>query len=155
VYLAHRMLLPMGEARRAIRGIEAPKVRLVDTLRHMRGLLKSGTHANELALALGIGVFIGATPLWGLHAPLALYVAVRWRLNLVAMFLATNVSFPLFAPVLMFVEVQFGHLLRHQELLDLRREEVTLKSAWSPLADYLVGGFTFAALLGIAVGLAA
>src|SRR6185369_12708148 len=109
----------------AIHGVEAPKVRVRDTLRHMRTLMKSGTHANELALAIGVGVFIGVTPMWGVHAPLMLYIATRWRLNLVASFLATNVSFPLFAPFLVFVELELGHLLRSGAWLDLRGEELS------------------------------
>jgi glycosyltransferase involved in cell wall biosynthesis len=147
-------LLPRGGHGRAIDGIRPPTVRIRDTLRHMRELTKSGTRNNELALALGIGVFLGATPLWGLHSAMTLYVATRWRLNLVAAFLASNVSFPLFAPVLVFAEVKFGHLLRTGAWLDLQREEITIAGVWSHAADYLVGGFAFAALLGIAVGLA-
>jgi uncharacterized protein (DUF2062 family) len=93
-------------------------------------------------------------PLWGLHAVLALYIALRWRLNLVVAVLATNVSFPAFAPALVFSELQFGHLLRRGEWLDLTRDGLTLAVVQSHLADYLVGGFAAAALLGIAAGLA-
>jgi glycosyltransferase involved in cell wall biosynthesis len=154
VHLALRRLLPMGGAGRAVRGVRPPRTRLRDTLRQWRALAASGTQVNELALAIGVGVFLGATPLWGLHAPLTLYIAVRWRLNLVAAFLATNISFPLVAPALVFAEIQFGHLLRRGEWLDLRQEEFTVASAWSHATDYLVGGFSLAALLGIAAGLA-
>lgn len=154
VRLGLRSLLPLGAARRAVRGVAAPKVRLRDTLRHLRGLTASGTRPNELALAIGIGVFLGATPLWGLHAVLTLYVAARWRLNLVAAFLATNVSFPLFAPALVFAETQFGHRLRFGGWLDVRRDEFDVRTVSSHAADYVVGGFALAALLGIAVGLA-
>jgi glycosyltransferase involved in cell wall biosynthesis len=154
VRLALRRLLPMGRTGRAIHGVVPPRVRLADKLRRTRELITSGTRSNELALAIGIGAFVGATPLWGLHAPLTLYIAARWRLNLVASFLATNVSFPAFAPALVFAEIQFGHLLRAHEWLGLRRDEFTMSSAWSHLADYLVGGFALAALLGVAAGLA-
>ena len=154
VRLALRRLLPMGSTGRAIRGVAPPKLRLRDTLRNLRTLTASGTRTNELALALGVGVFVGATPLWGLHAPLMLYIAARWRLNLVASFLATNVSFPAFAPFLVFAQVQFGHLLRRGEWLDLRQDELTFGAVGAHVADYLLGGFTLAALLGIATGLA-
>jgi glycosyltransferase involved in cell wall biosynthesis len=153
VRLALRRLLPTGAAGRPAPGVARPKVRIRDTLRHLRSLSASGTHANEMALAIGIGVFLGATPLWGLHAPLALYIATRWRLNLVATFVATNVSFPLIAPFLVFAQVQFGHLLRRHEWLDLRQEEFSVGTAWDHAADYVVGGFTLAAVLGIAAGL--
>jgi len=135
-------------------GGRAPKIPLLDTLRRLRGLAASGLRTNELALAIGVGVFLGATPLWGLHAALTLYVAARWRLNLPAAFLATNVSFPLFAPALVFAEIQFGHLLRAHEWLDLRRDGFTTSSAWSHAGDYVVGGFALAAALGVAAGLA-
>jgi uncharacterized protein (DUF2062 family) len=154
VRLGLRRLLPAGGTGRAIRGVRAPKLRVRDTLRHIRGLTTSGVRANELALAIGVGAFVGATPLWGLHAPLTLYVATRWRLNLVAAFLATNVSFPPFAPALVFAEIQVGHLLRAHEWLDLRRDGFATSSAWSHVGDYVVGGFALAAALGIAAGLA-
>jgi uncharacterized protein (DUF2062 family) len=153
VRLALRRLLPMGRTGRTIHGVEPPRVRLADKLSRLRELIASGTRSNELALAIGIGAFVGATPLWGLHAPLTLYIAARWRLNLVASFLATNVSFPAFAPVLVFAQIQLGHLLRAHEWLDLGRDEFTTSSVWSHLADYLVGAFSLAALLGVAAGL--
>lgn len=157
VRLALRRLLPMGAAGRPAAGVERPRIRVRDTLRHLRSLTASGTRANELALAIGIGVFLGATPLWGLHAPLALYVATRWRLNLVATFLATNVSFPVFAPFLVFAEVQLGHWMRHGTWADFRMAEFSMESVWRKgaghAADYVVGGFTLAAALGIVAGL--
>lgn len=154
VRLAFRRLLPMGRTRRAIRGITPPALQFPEALRRLRELSVSATEANSLALMIGVGVFLGATPLWGLHAVLALYIALRWRLNLVVALLATNVSFPTFAPTLVFAELQFGHLLRCGDWLNLTRDGLNLAVVQSHLADYLVGGFALAALLGIATGLA-
>src|SRR6185295_10155765 len=131
-------LLPGTGARRAgaadAPGVaKPPRHRLRDALRVVRELSATGTRAGELALAVGIGVFFGATPLWGLHAVLASWVAVRWRLNPAATFLATNVSFPPFAPVLAFAGVQAGHLLLHGAWLDLGRSDFTLAAIPSHL----------------------
>ncbi len=154
VRLALTRLLPAGGRARTNGAAAPPRTRVRDTLRRLRELTASGTRTSELALAIGIGVFLGATPLWGLHATLAVWVAARWRLNPAAALLATNVSFPAIAPVLVYAEVQFGHLLRSHEWLDVRREEFTIASAWSHAADYLVGGFALAAILGVTAGLA-
>ena len=152
--LALRRLLPLGGTGPAPRSVAPPTVRLRDAAGRVRELLASGRRANELALAIGVGVFVGATPLWGLHTALTLYIATRWRLNLVAAFLATNVSCPLLAPFLVLAEVQFGSLLRMNGWLELSRDEFTTASAWSHAADYLVGGFALAVLLGVAAGFA-
>lgn len=154
VRLALRRLLPFGGTGRVVPGAAPPRPRLRDALRHARELTTSGVRTNEVALAVGIGVFIGATPLWGLHLPLTLYVAARWRLNLVVSVLATNVSFPAIAPFLVFAEIQLGHLIRTGELLALGRDSVSVATVTSNLADYVVGGFVLAAVLGIASGLA-
>jgi uncharacterized protein (DUF2062 family) len=153
VRLALRRLVPFGRTGGAVAGAPARPGR-PGRLRRAWQLVASGRRTNELALAIGIGVFIGATPLWGLHAPLMLYIATRWRLNLVVSFLATNVSFPAIAAPLVFAQIQFGHLLRSHEWLDLRHSELTLSAAASHAADYVVGAFALAPLLGIAAGLA-
>ena len=160
VRLAMRRLLPMAGTAppgppRLRRVTAAPAVPVRQTLSRLRAIAASGTHANEIALAIGVGVFLGATPLWGLHTIVSLYVAARWRLNLVATLLATNVSFPFFTPFLVFGSVQTGHMLRHGEWLDLARDEVTLAGVGSHAADYVLGGFALAAALGIVAGVGA
>ncbi len=74
----------------------------------LRGGLISRRRA---ALSVAVGLFIGSLPLYGLHLPLVLLVCIPARLDVVTAYLAANVSNPLFAPFLVFAEVQVGALM--------------------------------------------
>ena len=64
----------------------------------MRYLVREKSSPGELGMAVGIGAFIGCTPLIGVQWLLALYAGTRMHLNRVATVAATNVSFgPLMA----------------------------------------------------------
>ncbi len=73
--------------------------------RQLRGGLISRRRA---AASVAVGLFVGALPLYGLHLPLVLLVCIPARLDVVTAYLAANVSNPLFAPFLVFAEVQLG-----------------------------------------------
>lgn len=53
---------------------------------------------GELAAAVAVGLFVGTLPLYGLHLALCALVARVLRLNVVVVYLAANVSNPVFAP---------------------------------------------------------
>jgi len=81
----------------------------LDTSRALlRRLAREHATPAQLAVATGVGVFIGSSPLFGLHALLGLALAVRLRLNKLAVFLGTNVSNPLSGPLVIFVNIQVG-----------------------------------------------
>jgi uncharacterized protein (DUF2062 family) len=75
--------------------------------RQLRGGLISRRRA---AASVAVGLFVGALPVYGLHLPLVLLICVPARLDVVTAYLAANVSNPLFAPFLVFAEVQVGAL---------------------------------------------
>lgn len=107
-------------------------------------LVKSHTSPARLALATGLGVFIGCTPFFGLHAFIALGASALLRLNLVAMVVGTNISIPPLVPFLLIGSVYVG-------------------SQWLgvPLGDgilphfyqWLAGSFVLGAGLGTWIGL--
>ncbi|MCO4772498.1 MAG: DUF2062 domain-containing protein [Deltaproteobacteria bacterium] len=74
-------------------------------------LLREHTAPRELALAVLVGVMIGATPFYLFHTALVLLLAFAFRLNKLAVWIASNVSFPVVAPFLTFASVQVGHLI--------------------------------------------
>ena len=103
-------------------------------------------------LAVGIGVFIGCTPLYGLHLILSILVADLLRLNRLKVYLAANISNPLFLPFLIFAEVQTGAMLRRGHFHALTREAITAVSPWSFGLDLIVGSLALGVVLGIAMG---
>ncbi len=82
---------------------------------------------SRAALSVGVGVFIGCLPLYGLHFPLCALVCLPLRLDLVTCYLAANISNPFFAPFLLVAEVEVGSRLLHGSPVEIDRS--------LPLAD--------------------
>lgn len=86
-------------------------------------LLREHIEPRELAWAVFIGLFIGLSPFYGTHVIAALACAAAFRLNKLAIWLATNVSFPVISPFFAFISCQLGHLALHGEPLLLGFDE--------------------------------
>lgn len=71
-------------------------------------LLKSNATPREIALGLAIGVFVGLSPLVGLHAVLGVAFAFIFRANKLAALVGTQVSTPWALPFLIFLNLQIG-----------------------------------------------
>lgn len=63
---------------------------------------------KRAAASVALGLFVGCIPVFGLHLPLCLALAVPLRLDAPVAYLAANVSNPLVAPWLVLAEVQTG-----------------------------------------------
>ena len=71
--------------------------------------LRGGELSPErLALSLWVGTFIGCQPIYGLHLVLCALVCLPLRLDVVLAYLAANISNPLLAPFLLFLEFEVG-----------------------------------------------
>jgi uncharacterized protein (DUF2062 family)/2-polyprenyl-3-methyl-5-hydroxy-6-metoxy-1,4-benzoquinol methylase len=79
---------------------------------------------------VALGIFIGCTPLYGLHLTLCVLCA-RWLgLNRVKTYLAAHISTPVLMPFLLFFEVQTGRLVRRQPLLSIHLSQVPALWRW-------------------------
>lgn len=65
----------------------------------------------ELGAGVALGTLVGMTPFYGLHLCLAVALAALLRVNMAGAALATQISNPLFAPVLVLASVRVGTLL--------------------------------------------
>ena len=68
------------------------------------------------AAALGVGILIGCSPFYGFHLLLVWFIGWLMRLNRLKMYLAANISNPLFSPVLVLSELQVGAWVRRHGL---------------------------------------
>jgi uncharacterized protein (DUF2062 family) len=99
------------------------------------------------ALAIGVGLFIGATPFIGFHLVLALLFGWLFGLNRFKVYLAANISNPIVAPVLFALEIQIGSWLRSGTFLSAARlEEVRLQGL---AVDILLGSVVVGSILAI------
>ena len=117
--------------------------------RFFREMRTEGEGAAREAAALGLGVFIGCTPLYGLHLVLVLAAGSVLRLNRLKMYIAANISNPLLAPLLVLTEVQAGAWLRRRQFHELSLEAVRTTDPWTFGSDLLLGSLA----VGVAGGL--
>src|SRR4029079_10199952 len=113
-----------------------------------------GEGPGREAAALGLGVFIGCTPFYGFHLILCWIAGWALRLNRLKLYLAANISNPLFAPFLVFVELQTGACMRRSELHDLTIASLRTTDPWTFGGDLMVGSVLVGCLLGVAIAAA-
>ena len=122
--------------------------RLVRTLYRLR--TEAGSPARQ-ACSIALGLFIGATPLFGLHLAMAIGLGWLLRLNRLKVYLAANISNPFVAPFLVTAELQVGSWLRRGRfytpsgLADVRLLGVT--------SDLAIGSVVVGCVLALAGGL--
>src|SRR5471032_1046202 len=93
------------------------------------GLRTEGAGVLRETAAVGLGVFIGCLPLYGLHLLICWAAGSVLRLNRLKVYLAANISNPLVAPWLIFSEVQAGAWLRRGSFHALTPQEVRSSGA--------------------------
>jgi len=89
--------------------------------------------------AVGLGVFIGCLPVYGLHLLICWMAGSMLRLNRLKMYVAANISNPLVAPWLIFAEVQAGAHLRRGSFHALTPETFRTTDAAVFGIDFVVG----------------
>jgi len=122
--------------------------------RVFHGLRTEGAGTGREAAAIGLGIFIGCLPLYGFHLMLCWGVGWLLKLNRLKLYLAAQLSNPLFAPTLVFVEIQIGAWLRRGSVheLSLNTARTTNLSVFG--VDALVGSLLVGGALGIAMAAA-
>jgi SAM-dependent methyltransferase len=106
------------------------------------------------ACAIGVGLFIGCLPFYGFHLLLCWLVGPLLRLNRLKVYLAANVSNPIVAPLLVFVELQTGAWLRTGSFLALTLETARTITPWQFGAHLMVGSVAVGGLLAAIGGVA-
>ena len=76
--------------------------------RLLRMALEESSSPRELALSVGLGALVGSSPLLGLHSFVALGAASALRLNRLAAFVGSNVSFGPLIALLAWAELTIG-----------------------------------------------
>jgi uncharacterized protein (DUF2062 family) len=130
--------------RRSLRRLHAATLRLWERAKN-----EHSTPA-ELALSVGVGVFAGCTPFYGLHMWAALGLATLFRLNRLWAFVGSRISFtPIFAWIT-FCEIEVAHRLRTGAWAPLAPRHV-LDHARELLTDWMMGTLPVGLALGAVV----
>jgi uncharacterized protein (DUF2062 family)/SAM-dependent methyltransferase len=107
----------------------------------------SGSRARE-AWTIGLGLFIGCSPLIGFHLGIALLVGWLFGLNRVKLYLAANLMNPVILPGIFFAEVQAGALLRQGHFYPITLDTFYTLEFWHFGLDLLIGSL----IVGTAIG---
>jgi len=111
-------------------------------------LRTEGAGQGREAAAIGLGVFIGCSPMYGFH--LLLCWAAGWclGLNRLKMYLAANISNPIMAPLLILTELEAGAWFRRGQFHALTLDAVRGIDPWSFGADIVIGSLIVGTVLG-------
>ncbi|MGC4091954.1 MAG: DUF2062 domain-containing protein [Polyangiaceae bacterium] len=129
------------------RAVEA-RAALGRALRWLRGT-RSPARAG---LSVGLGMFIGCLPLYGLHLPLCLAVCLPFGLDAVLAYVAANISNPFVAPFLLTAEVEVGSRLLHGHGIAFDWAAAQKPNLSAILAEVALGSVVVGALLGLFFG---
>lgn len=112
---------------------------------HVWRILRGGRLTpKRAALSVALGLFVGVTPLYGLHFFLVVGVGLWLRLDVPLAYMAANISVPPMAPLLALVEIQLGALLRTGALSRISRSDITAQGALTFAKDLWLGTALFA-----------
>ena len=132
-------------------GRSSARRRLSVLWRRLRG---GALTPGRAAASVGVGVFVGALPLYGLHFPLCVAFCLPLRLDVVSAYLAAHINNPFTGAGLLTLEVEVGSLLLTGRFtaFDLERARETGVSGFALQAGVgaVVVGLTLA-VVGAAV----
>lgn len=86
---------------------------------------------GKLAASVGVGLFFGIAPLWGLQLIASLWVAHRLRLNKAVAGVASNISIPPMIPFLVYGSLLLGHWLLTGKRLELVFAKMSIADWWA------------------------
>jgi len=104
--------------------------------------ISSGDSPKKKAFSVGLGVFIGLSPLWGFHTVIVIFLAIVLKLNKVIAFAFSNISLPPFIPFVFLASLTVGYWVLGEE------NEVTMESVqnnfefFKSMQAYLIGSLT-------------
>ena len=117
-------------------------------------LMGAPATSTQLGVAVGLGVLIGCTPLWGFQLLICLGLAFVFRLNRVAVLLGVQVSAPPFAPFLLFANAQLGAWILNRHFLPLSVSALRMIPPRQLLGELAMGGLGVGAVLALVFGFA-
>ena len=128
----------------------AEPVSIFHPLRSLRLLLKENVTPKRLAVAVALGVFVGALPLLGIRAMMILVITGYFRLNKVVALAAGNICTPPFVPALC---IEAGYFMRHGTFLTELSFKTLGYQALERFWEWGLGSLIVGPALALAIGL--
>ncbi len=115
----------------------------------MLAILSLDSHPSNIAAGFAVGVFIGCTPLFGIHTALAIALAFIFRLNKLTTITGSWVNTPFTVLPILMASYRLGEFILGNE-----PQPVSFASLdWHHLREYAAALFIGSALIGLAAAL--
>lgn len=114
-------------------------------------ILESDGSNRTKAFSVALGVFIGFSPLWGLHTLLVISLSVLFKLNKVLAFVASNVSLPPFIPFIIAASLFLGAPFVSGES-NIFNQELNFDLVKNNLLQYVIGSLILATVMSLFSG---
>ena len=108
---------------------------------------------RKKALSIALGVFIGLSPLWGLHTVLVIFLAMILNLNKVIAFAFSNISIPPMIPFILYASTLMGNFVLGQQMQYSLSDFTQNFDFYKNLGTYIVGSFSLAIIAAICFGI--
>lgn len=122
---------------------------LRDAWRRLRG----GELSPERAAgSVGIGLFVGFIPTYGIQTFICLMFTVPLRLDFPVAWVATNIANPLTALFVIALDIEVGGFLRRGQWVTISTSDFDLAHLGALSVDAMVGGIAVGAVVGVLGG---
>ncbi len=108
---------------------------------------------SRIALALGLGIFMGIVPIWGYQIVTGLALAHATRLNKFWVVAASNISIPPFIPFILFGSYHLGGFILGKPFSMSFDQNLNLENIGSDVYQYLVGAVVLSVFAGLLTAL--
>jgi uncharacterized protein len=119
---------------------------LRDAWRRLRG---GELRPERAAGSVGVGLFVGFIPTYGIQTLICLMFTVPLRLDFPLAWIATNIANPLTALFIIALDIEVGGFVRRGEWVKISTSDFDIAHLGALSADAMVGGVA----LGLAAGL--
>ncbi len=117
--------------------------------KRMKAILALDSHPSHIAGGFAVGVFIGITPLFGLHTPLAIASAYIFRLNKITTITGAWLNTPLTVVPVLMASYRLGEFILGQSPQSVSFEILD----WHHLKGYAAALFIGSSIIGLAAAL--
>lgn len=106
--------------------------------------------AFSKAASVGVGLFFGIVPIWGLQFALAILAAVYFKLNKVIVGLTAQISVPPMIPLIVYASVKTGEYVLGQEVHLSFSKAINVETALNIGKIYFLGATVLSVVAGVA-----
>ncbi len=117
----------------------------------MKAILALDSHPSHIAGGFAVGVFIGITPLFGLHTPMAIALAFIFRLNKLTTITGSWLNTPFTVLPVLMASYRLGEFVLRRPPKSVSFEILD----WHHLKGYATALFIGSSIIGLATALVA